>query len=69
MQAANPSAYFASGAAQSFTIELDDGTAFDTSQFAYFAEIFDEAGTGAVAGNTFTCVIGQAPGIYDTRPQ
>jgi hypothetical protein len=69
LQAANATAYYNGGAVQTQSYELDDGTVFDTSRFAYFAEIVDEAGNNSSPGNLFVCVVQACVNIFDTRPQ
>jgi hypothetical protein len=57
------------GNPQSYTLTCVPNVIIDTSQFFYFAEIIDEAGNNAVAGNIWLECVASFTGIADMRPQ
>ncbi len=66
---ANAGAWIVGGAVQNFTYTLDASVVIDRANFLYFAEIVDEAGANAKAGNNYETVSASFTLIPDLRPQ
>lgn len=66
---ASATAWFAAGAVQTFVYTCNSGVIIDTSQFTYFAEVLDESGAGAAAGNSYLDATCSFTGIADLSPQ
>lgn len=67
---ANAAAWNNGAAAQTFTVNVDGGgTVVDTSQFLYFADVADEAGTNALYGNEYLTAKPTFTSIPDQRWQ
>ena len=59
--------YYNGGAMQKITMALS--ARIDVSRYRYYANVIDEYGAGALAGNSFHDVLLSFTGILDTRPQ
>ncbi len=65
---ANGAAWYASGAVQTITASAMSEV-IDVSRYVYLAQVVDESGSGAIAGNIYGDIQAFFTGIADLRPQ
>ena len=61
-------AWYALGATQTLVLTCDAGVVIDRSRYTYFAEIVDEHGANAHAGNQYVAIACAFTSIPDLRP-
>lgn len=69
LQAINATTYYNGGTQYGFTYTCDAGVVIDITENAYFVEVIDEAGFGAMAGNIYDLATASFTSIPDLRPQ